>query len=72
MQGTIDLRPAISGSEDRGVWSLNNQNHNFTIIDEGEYSVVWDTSEEPTLGREEIETRIINLAKQFFGNCNTK
>ena len=72
MQGTIDLRPAISGSVDTGVWIFGDKEHNFQILTSDEYLIEWAEGEAPDKSKQEIEKRIVDLAKQFFGDCNTK
>ena len=72
MQGTIDLRPAISGSVDTGVWTFGDKEHNFQIVTSDEYLIKWAKGEAPDKGKQEIEKRIVDLVKQFFGDCNTK
>ena len=72
MQGTIDLRPAISGSEDTGVWTFEGKDYNFQILTDEEYSIIWSEGGIPDKGKQEIEKRITDLAKQFFGDCDTK
>lgn len=69
-QGLIDLRPAISGSTNGGIWKYNGNEYPFTISESTPYNIEWENKTPP--GHEEIQNRISILAEQFFGECNVE